>query len=211
MNDRFKGIPAPVSAALLQLKQDKNLHHSGAIGSHDLMKIFMSLPEDQRQDLVGCIPPEIPSFVDARSVGELLRYLSKNSEGSLNFLSETAPDFIEKIKFNGLSKRIASRLESNSYQVHVIDEFLDSIDEGFRQTIANEVKGIYDESKLAVSEFEQEFADLRYFWMVDKLIPPSVRKNTQQMSVFRMSSEIVLAKYFETCDVYEHPSNASST
>src|SRR5690606_40522980 len=139
MNDRFQGIPAPVSASLLQLKQDKTLHHSGAIGSHHLMKRFMELPEDQRQDLVGYIPPETPSFIDSRAVGQLLTYLSESSGATLTFLSETAPNFIEKIAFNGLSKRVGSRLESNSYQVYVINEFLDSVDEGYRQTIANEV------------------------------------------------------------------------
>ncbi|MEQ5803575.1 ABC-three component system protein [Halomonas sp. H10-9-1] len=207
MNDRFQGIPAPVGAALLKLKQDKSLLHSAAMGGDELMRLFMGLVDDQRQDIVGYIPPEAPDFIDSRAVGELLSFLAEKSVSNLDFLNEDAPDFDVKIDFNGLSKRVGVRLESNSYQVFLIDDFLESIGEDYKQSISKEVRDIYEESKLVIPDSIESFSDMRYFWMVDSLIPPEVKSHPQQMSGFRMAAEIVLAKYFETCDAYENPDN----
>ncbi|MBK4294906.1 hypothetical protein JJP92_24025, partial [Enterobacter cloacae] len=104
---------------------------------------------------------------------------------------------------------IKSRLESFSYQLYLINEFLDSVDSGLEQTIAQEVKETYARSKLAITEDNHNYADLRYTWMIDKLLPPQV--TTSAVASYRFAAELILAKYFETCDAYEHPSNASAT
>lgn len=211
MNDHFIGIPAPIGAALQNLKKEKNLVHAGAMGGMELLQKFMSLSEDIRQDIVGGIPDAAPDFIDTRAVGELLSFLTEKSASTISFLSETAPDFERKIEVNGISRPIRARLEANSYQVHVINEFLDSRDDGLQQTIAKEVREAYAQSKLAIPESMTDWADLRYLWIVDKLIPPLIHERPHGMAAFRFAAELVLAKYFETCDAYEHPDNAVAT
>lgn len=209
MNDYFKGIPAPVGLSLNTLAISKNLNHAGAMGGMELLQKFMSLSEGEKQDIVGFIPEVDLDFTDTRAVGEVLTFLAQKSSSPMNFLSETAPDFEDKIKINGITKPIKSRLESFSYQLYLINEFLDSVDSGLEQTIAQEVKDTYAKSKLAITEDNHNYADLRYTWMIDKLLPPQVP--TSAVASYRFAAELILAKYFETCDAYEHPSNASAT
>ncbi|MFU9138256.1 ABC-three component system protein [Erwinia tasmaniensis] len=209
MNDYFKGIPAPVGHSLKKLAAEKCLEYSGAMGGMELLKEFMSLSECDKQDIVGLIPKVDLDFVDSRAVGEVLSFLAYKSSSSLAFLSETAPDFDEKIKINGITKPIKLRLETFSYQLYLINEFLHSVDNGLEQSIAQEVKETYAQSKLAVSENIPDCSDLRYLWMIDKLLPPGVHASA--VASYRFAAELILAKYFETCDAYEHPNNTSAT
>lgn len=207
MNDRFTGIPAPIGSALLKLKTDKNLVHTGSIGGIQMLQTFMTLTEDIRQDIIGGVPDDTLDFVDSRAVGELLSHLSEKVSPSLSFLTSTAPEFEKKIAFNGIGKIVKARLEANSYQAFAINDFLDSRDEGLKQAIATEVNEIYKSSKLVISDAVQDAADLRYFWIVDKLIPPTMHEHPHSLSAFRTAAELIIAKYFETCDAYEHPDN----
>lgn len=209
MNDRFIGIPAPVGAALLKLKANKGLNYTGTIGGTDLLIKFMALPGDIRQDIIGGVPSENPEFVDPRAVSELLSHLSDKVSPCLSFLCENAPDFDKKIIFNGIGRIVKARLEANFYQTYTISHFLDAREDGLTQAIAKEIKETYTESKSAIPDSIEDAADLRYFWMVDKIIPPSVHeKHPHSVAAYRVAAEIVLAKYFETCDAYEHPDNA---
>lgn len=210
INDHFSGVPAPVTAALKKLKEDKNLVDAAVIGTNELMQLFMGLPNDIKMDIVGSIPSEVPDFIDPRSVKELLSYLVNNSMGmTTNFLVGLAPEFEEKIVFNGLSRVISLRLESNSYQVYDIDTFLDSVDTNLKQAIAKEVKDIYQQSKQELDDSLPDAVDLRYLWMMEKLIPPQIHESNNMPAIggYRRVAELVLAKYFETCDVYEDPNS----
>ncbi|MDV7022068.1 ABC-three component system protein [Atlantibacter subterranea] len=209
MNDYFKGIPAPVGNSLKNLADEKCLDYAGAMGGMELLKEFMSLSECDKQDIVGLIPEVDLDFIDSRAVGEVLNYLAYKSSSDLAFLSETAPDFDEKIKINGISKPIKLRLEMNSYQLYLINEFLNSVDNGLEQRIAQEVKETYAQSKFAISSDIPDRADLRYLWMIDRLLPSGIHENAK--ASYRFAAELILAKYFETCDAYEHPNNASTT
>ncbi|MGK3137936.1 ABC-three component system protein [Pantoea trifolii] len=209
MNDYFKGIPAPVGNSLKNLAETKALEYAGAMGGMELLKEFMSLSECDKQDIVGFIPEVDLDFVDSRAVGEVLSFLAYKSSSALAFLGETAPDFDEKIKINGITKPIKLRLEIFSYQLNLINDFLNSVDGGLEKSIAQEVKETYKQSKLSIPDNIPDCADLRYLWMVDKLLPPGVHSNA--VASYRFAAELILAKYFETCDAYEHPNNASTT
>ncbi|OTA19219.1 hypothetical protein Xbed_02616 [Xenorhabdus beddingii] len=210
MNDRFQGIPAPISPALLQLKENKGLLYVGTVNTTALLKRFMSLTEDERQDIIGLIPSDVPDFIDRGAIMELLNHLINKSPSGLQFLSDTAPDFEEKIKFNGLHEQIGLRLRLNSFKIAVIDEYLDSIDEGYQQSIAEEIKNIYARSKERFPDNLGDAADLRYFWILDELVPEQAKENPHSATAFSTMAEIILAKYFETCDAYEHPNNAAT-
>lgn len=211
MNDRFQGIPAPVGAALKNLKKNKNLDDAGAMGGMELLNKYMSLADDIKQDIVGSIPDIALNFVDSSAIGELLTFLADKVASPLSFLTETAPDFNKKISINGITRPIRARLEANSYQSHIISEFLEARDDTLQQGIAQEIRETYTGSKLAIPETMDDYADLRYLWMVDKLIPPKIQEQPLAMAAYRNAAELVLAKYFETCDAYEHPNNATAT
>ncbi len=111
-NDRFNKMPAPIGKALADLQNQYHLQEATPFSVGKLEKTFMELTDDQKMIIVGAIPAEIPDSIDPRAIGELLTHLANQETQLLNFLDETAPDFQEKIKFNGLSQPISGYLNS---------------------------------------------------------------------------------------------------
>lgn len=211
LNDRYCGIPAPVASALQQLKIDYNLENASAVNTAKLESLFMALEEDQRQAIIcGGVPVGIPEFVDSRHIGELLSHLADKPSIQSGFLSELPPDFEQKITFNGLTEPIPAFLRAYSYQTTTVEDFLGPRDPGLQQAIAEEVQHLYEESKSIIPNDDANAANIRYVWMVDKLIPDAMRKHPHSMKAYREAAQIVLAKYFETCDAYEHPERLTS-
>ena len=207
-NDRFTGTPAPIGSALQKLKLEKKLEHAGMFSMQMLLERFMGLDEDKRQDILGAaIPTEELEVADTEALGELLSSLIAFAAAKPYFLTETAPDFDSKIEFNGLSPRVASRLRSASYQVSVVDDFLDTTDAGTKQALSQQIRGFYQDSKVEVPDGD-EASDERYFWLMNKLASPNLP--ALKLSAYRSAAELVLAKYFETCDAYEHPDGTPS-
>ena len=209
-NDRFDGTPAPIASALQKLKLDKKLDHAACYSMQMLLATFMNLSEEQRQDILGgALPDDQVQLVEQAALGELLTSLTAVSAARTYFLNETAPDFEKKIVFNGLSQAVSHRLRAASYQVSIVDDFLETQDAGTRQALAQQIHDYYSESTGAIPDGE-DASDERYFWLVERMVP-SGTLSTLQIAGFRPAAELILAKYFETCDAYEHPDSATAT
>jgi hypothetical protein len=207
LNDRFEGIPALLASSVQALSGD-GLDGAECMGTAELHRRFMELEEDKRQDIVGGVPDDLPEAVDARAMGDLLRHLADRDHSRPGFLAETAPDFSEKIRFNGLTPAVGQRLQVSSYQVSVINEFL-AREAGLSQAIAHEIRELYNASAEAVAD-APDAPDARYWWMIERIVPPVAQKHPHTLKAYRSAAEIVLAKYFETCDAYEHPDSTAS-
>ena len=48
---------------------------------------------------------------------------------------------------------------------------------------------------------------MRYVWLVESLIPNSIPQHPHTMKAYRQAAQVIIAKYFETCDAYEHPNS----
>jgi hypothetical protein len=208
MNDRFQGIPGPIASALQTLEKEKKLTSARGFPMKDLMEFFMRLTLGQRQDIIGGVPPTDIDFIDLRAVSELLSSLADNADKWLTFLKDKAPDFDRKLEFNGLTEPVSAKLKTLSYQVTLIDQFLDTRDFGLRQAIAQEIRDYYERSKIAIPDGLQDAGNSRYFWLVAHLIPPSV-KHPHSLFAYSAAAELVIAKYFETCDAYDHPNGTA--
>lgn len=212
LNDRYCGIPGPIASALQKLGFDHNLDDASAVGTANLERLFMALEEDQRQVIVcGGVPVDLPEFIDPRSVGELLAHLADKQLPHSKFLSDLPPDFETKITFNGLAGQIAQFLRTYSYQTEIVQEFLGRRDPGLQQAIAEEMRNLYNESKSVIPDEDTDAANVRYVWIVDRLIPDAMRNHPHSMKAYREAAQIILAKFFETCDVYEHPERIATT
>lgn len=206
LNDRFVGIPAPVAHAMEEIKATHNLAQARPIGSADLESMFMGLSEDLRQIIVGGIPSCSLSAVDASAVGELLSNLADNITPLPPLLTNpNAPDFDEKIAFNGLTSPVSEYLRVSSYQASLVDEFLSRRDPGLQQAVSEEISGLYATSKSEIPDADPDAANIRYAWMLDRLIPEAGRQHPHSWKAYREAAQIVLAKFFETCDAYEYP------
>jgi hypothetical protein len=207
MNDRFQGIPAPIDNDLQKLAKDRALERAASLAMLDLLMMFMKLGEGERQDIIGHVPDVDVDILDPSAVGTLLFNLANHASAKLAFLHDTAPDFEEKIKFNGLTPPVSFRLQRASYQVALVDEFLTEHDLGLRQAIAQDIKGFYEKSKDEIPDTVDGAANERYTRMIERLIPDTP-KHPHSMVAYVTAAEAILAKYFETCDAYEHPTSA---
>ncbi|MFA7239626.1 MAG: ABC-three component system protein [Sulfuricellaceae bacterium] len=208
-NDRFEGAPAPVIKAVSELKTAHNIQESTVLDGRKLEAIFISLSDDQRCSILGGVPSEITDFIDSRLVAELLTYLADKALQSFSLLNQTAPDFDEKMQLNGLTEPVSSYLKANSYQTRDIEDFLASRDVGLKQSIAFEMQEIYQESLSQIPQ-QDDAANIRYVWMVEKLIPKLANQHPHTFKAYREAAQVILANYFEICDIYEHPSTITT-
>jgi hypothetical protein len=189
------------------LKSNKSSTPRGR-SAPQLLARFIELTEEKRRDIIGFAPPPDSVFLDTRAIGQLLSSLADRSQ-PLQFIQlGAAPEFEHKIEINGLTDQVAERLRFYSCQASVVDEFLSKSDPGVAQAIAQEVKTYYEDSKVAIPDGSDEAANDRYFWMIEKLIPATLTSHPHSQAAYRLAAEIILAKYFESCEVYEHPNSA---
>lgn len=211
INDKFEGVPAAVLKELQDLKNNEHLVDANCMDSQKILSEFMKLTDDQKQVIVGFIPYKAPTMIDERAVGELLKnlvYLVDNSQDKFELLGmDKAPDFSEKIKFNKLSDKISSRLVQNSFQINIVNDYLSSIEPSYSQSIADEIHELYETCKQEIPNTEEDYPNLIYFSLVEKLVPEHIKKLNHGYSAYRTAAELILAKYFESCDTYEHPNN----
>lgn len=207
INDRFEGIDAPLANQFDAFISEKQIVQGEIIDSMRLQTLFISLDEDAIMDILGiCYPYPTNSDFEPSQVSELIHHLLNETTFGVSLLNSEAPNFDKKIEFNKLEGFIANRLRSNSYEVYKIDEFLSlQHDEGMAQELAMIVNRFYKELKDNIPEDEEYRNELIYFGLIDKLVPSVASKKTHVYRGYSNVAEIIIAKYFETCDTYEDP------
>ncbi len=203
LNDRFQGVPAPVEQSLQNIQENHGVV-ADAIACAQLTDRFTKLDEYKMMEIVGGIPNDQPAFVDKRKVGELLEHLADKMLPKGLASKELAPDFEEKIEFNGLSDAIGARLRAYSYQGSDVQDFLDTRDQWLGEGIAQELRLLYTVSTSVITDLE-DAADLRYVWLIEKVIPDAAHAHPHTLKAYHGAAEVILAHFFEACDVYEKP------
>lgn len=205
LNDRFCGIPASLGSAMQKLKTKKSLDETGVKGCRELSDIFMGLSDSERQEIIPGIPSGQPDYIDSRCVGELLSNLADSANSGINYLSGNAPDFDEKISVNGLTSPISESIKFHFWHVSIVDDFLDARGTGLQQAISEEIRTLYKKSKESIPDNDPDAPNARYVWLLEQLIPPVAHSHPHTLTAYRNAAQIVISKYFETCDAYEHP------
>lgn len=210
LNDRFVGVPEPVDQALTEIVNTYKIPATPFNSGH-LEQVFLKLDHNQKMSIVQGAPLEAPIWVDPRMVSELLEHLSKSLNFSLNLMTDqdTAPEFDKKIQFNNLNSGIAQHLRMSANQVGDVDAFL-NVRPGMAQNIAGELHVIYKDSLSAIPDTDKKAADLRFVYILESILPPVAKTDSIQRRAWQQIALIVMAKYFETCDIYDHPDSAHS-
>lgn len=207
VNDKYKGANVSVHQKLLKLDTilqkiaNNNNIRTGLIVAKDLENILFELDEDSIIAIVG-LPPRTNAIYDVdydalnEVVNHILNLPAKDYTDDLY-----VPDFDEKIKFNGLSKIIARRLDSAAINYGDVEVYFENQGDFLRDDIKNRFKQLYNEAKNKISNEEENFADRRYMYILEKSMPRE-NKNSIQQAV-----ECLLAFYFESCDIFEAPQN----
>ncbi len=134
-------------------------------------------------------------------LNEVIKFiLSDNHPVIMNGLL-TAPDFSEKIRFNGLNEGIGTLLRTGSYHAGTLEKFFELNSDFAKQELRDKICEIYTTSQK--KDFPELLdgvskPDLTFFDVLKSIMPKETRE-------FQNAAVILMAYYFESCDIFEEP------
>jgi len=207
LNDRFQGIPSPVVLAHESISQSNSqLEECFPIGCHDLRGRFEKLDQAKQILIVGDLPSKIPHELDLTVLGSLLRDLADADDDDIALGRIDLPaEFDIKADFNGFSDDVKLQLQHYARRSHVVDKMLASRDSTWVQVISEEVSSRYK------SLSNENVSDVKLLKLAELLIPQVAKSHPHTLKAYRESAYLVIAKYFEACDVFENPNSTNTT
>lgn len=170
-----------------------------------LLSIFLSLTTEQMMNLTNIYIPE-PNFNDIKYevMGEIIKHLITVSNTNNIDVTKTPPDFEEKLKFNKINPFYANNLRIASYSIEALDDFLSSYEDvTISDTLCSIFKSLYVQ---ALQEYPND-SNLQFKYILDNCHKENLSPIALQQ--FETNSYIMIAKYFETCDIFEEPKKSS--
>lgn len=209
-NDKYHGSIFDIEKTLAELKSDFNLDDARVFCSSHLEKTFLGLSPDEMMSIVGAIPSiENTIFADYVVFGEVIEHILKTPPKYGVPEKLISPDFEEKITFNNL-EAWGDTLRAKAREVWQVDEYLSMSADFPKQNLRDNLAGYYAESILNnyVSTEGTSVEDLRFTYIFEKIAPD--HRDPIRTRLIRDAALVLMAKYFETCDIFEEPTNASA-
>lgn len=191
VNDKYKGVNADANQVIAKIAKDYSLKKAKILTAKDLEAILFNLSDDQIIDTVGFLPnlryiTNLDFSVLTQVIGFIMELPITPTLGVIKY-----PDWDEKIAFNNLSEPTKQLLDTASFNLGALNEFL--ANESFlAEELQKKMIGIYEELKTNYSEDS-------LFWQIVNQCTP---KNEQ---AFLTPTLTIMAKYFESCDIFEEP------
>ena len=209
-NDKYHGTIIPVESTLAELKIKHKLSVASVYLASHLEDEFLGLETDKIMMIVGGLPDEHSvAGLDYSVVAEVLRHIqnspvSKSTEGKL-----VVPDIDEKIIFNGLNTS-GHWLKTKQAETWQIDDYFSRNSTFAKQDLRNHLSQLYVESLEDYPEVEgqknDDLGDIRFAAILEKIAPftevPAHNRLKRDVGL------VIMAKYFETCDIFKEPKNA---
>jgi hypothetical protein len=191
-NDEYLGVSPECSKTIDSLKQKYSLKKSGFVLAKDLEDMLFRLADDQIHMVVGGIPnPANISVLDYSIVKEIINQIRQfplqHSDDNL-----VVPDWDKKIQFNDLSPATNIRLSNGSFHLGKLEDYLKNQSRFLADEIRNRLREIYLTEKAGLHGDE-------LLWKIIDMMCP------EQSCDYRNAAIVVMAKYFETCDIFEEP------
>ena len=211
LNDHYRVTPGgyPTTIAVLEkLKQTHGLEECGLHLAKDLEEVLMGLPEDQINAVIGFAPnPADIKVLKLDLVNEIVTHIVESAAPRSLNESLVDPDFDEKIAFNKLRVTGLWLREAN-YRCGTLEEYFSANSDFTRQEVRNRLKGLYEES--AAKNFQDggddaTVADHRLIHILTEITPSPPNKDRRFAKELQDAALVVLAFFFESCDIFEEP------
>ncbi len=199
-NDKYHGTNPTIEKELSTIKTKNNLNDSSVILCKHLEELLFTLPDDVLFTIIGNIPD--PTTIDTLPysvVNEVINHILEHKQLLDYEQILKAPEFEEKIKFNGLSDNISALLTSASYHVGTLESYFransafvkqdvrDALNDMYRSTLEENYGQIVDDSSIPDRRF------------MDILRQCSPTNYSQEAAL------VIMAYFFESCDIFKDP------
>lgn len=216
-NDRFHGIPTPIVKVVQEMNNRNPSIDIECFDSQRLLNCFMTekLSDEQRSDIVGFCPDLATYYgLGHDALAKLLFSIVNEYGGAWSFHQRSyAPNFEEKLNYNKLSDYIKALLHFRVRETAYIDEFFYKFPDD-DQAVANAINCLYKQSMGIIPDEAEGCQDLRFMWIRQNIIPETLRGNMNndkiKATAFYAAADMIIAKYFESCDVFESPLGTDS-
>ncbi|MDO9204068.1 ABC-three component system protein [Methylotenera sp.] len=207
LNDKYHGSNFPIENTLATLKEKHNLAEASLYTSSHLEDEFLKLASDQIMMIVGGLPDENSSEgLDYSVVAEVMKHIQDSPVTNSNFGKLVVPDIDEKITFNGLTTS-GHWLKAKQLETWQIDDYFSKNSNFAKQDLRNHLSQLYAECLVNYPEIEGEknkdLGDIRFTAILEKIAPKT--DVPQHDRLRRDVGLVIMAKYFETCDIFEEP------
>lgn len=201
-NDKYKGTFPTIEAVLLELKSKYSLRECSCFLARHLEDTLFSLTDDQILTVTGNIPdPAKIKHIDYSILREVIEAILAASKAIHAITILEAPDFEQKIEFNGLSQHPASMLRVASYQFGHLEHYFSRNSTFARQEVRDAMNRLYSaaRSQEHLDNLDNEIRGDVIFFQILSEIAPSDSRSAQDAAL------VVMAFFFESCDIFEDP------
>ena len=213
-NDDYRGCPAPVEEALLEVTNKHGVAATAMLCQH-LEDIVLKLDDDQIMLVVQAPIPTanpLPS-IDFSILGEVINHiLSSQQPISQNSILE-APTFDSKIEFNGLTQHVADLLRVGSYQHDAVAKYFSRNSTYAKQELRNHIAAMHNDARTLLAGSDCDSGNDIVFFETLRLITPNgpidSAAEPSHHKLLQDAALVVMAFFFESCDIFEAP-NATS-
>ncbi len=201
LNDKYSGVYPDLEKGLANIKKTYGLDEAAPFYASHLEELCFSLEDAKLFSILGYVPDfsNIP-LLEYSELRNVIQYILNNEESIDLIKKQTPPDFEGKIEFNQLSKYPANLLTTASYQLGVLDNYFSKGNAEEKQMIGEILKDKY--MSLSNSDYPESNSYTKSDIIFDELLQfmaPNKQKKVQDACL------VVMAKYFESCDIFEDP------
>lgn len=200
-NDEYSGSIVPLEDALSEIAKAHSIEARPFLAK-DLEEEAFGLQLDELERAIDFLVPEPDEIRDAdyAAIRDVITHVMQTDAPSPPIGKLLAPEFSHKIKFNHLGPEVGDLLRVAARQSDVVSNFFSNRSGNHRQDLRDHLALMYEAArtrgKLGNSDTNQVFFDL-----LESVQPPTRRceRPVQEAAL------IVMAYYFEACDIFEAP------
>jgi hypothetical protein len=196
LNDKYKGTFPDIEKHLISIKNDHHLDNCTSFLAKNLEDELFALQDDEIFSIVGYVPnPDQIQTIDYSILTEVVNYILGQKQHYDLTQNLNAPDFNDKIRFNGLGPEFATLLTYHNFQVGILEEFFQLNSDFAKQELRDILRGIYQDSKAKSSNLDSD----QLFLDILRAITPNQGAQYQEPAL------VLMSYYFEYCDIFEDP------
>jgi len=193
VNDKYNGVNADAEQVMKNIVDNNNLSNGEIKTASYLEDLLFKLADDQIEIIIGHIynPTDI-SILNYSDLNVIISHIMQSSIPIESIKDWHVPDWNTKIQFNNLSEGTKSLLDQGSIQIENLENYLNNNSNSLSTELCKKIREIYSEEK-------QNSSGDELFWKIVLRISPK-DENSYVSAVVA-----IIAKYFETCDIFEKP------